>query len=93
LRLAFFAGEQQLDITATVAIEPALNDVARRTAHWIAGFYRDVIVDDTVGTIVLRSGYHDEAGLLAIWATALANERLLERAGDGRGAALATLAR
>jgi len=86
-------GEQQLDITAIVAIDPALRDVARQAAHWISGFYRDVQVDDTDATIVLRSGYHNEAGLLAIWAAALANEHLLERATHRRAAAVAALAR
>ena len=82
-----------MDITATVAIDPALNDVSRLTALWIAGFYRDVVVEETVETIILRSRHHDEVDLLTIWTTALANERLLERARDGRTAALTALSR
>ena len=74
------------------AIDDGARAIAASAAQWIIGFTPQVQATLTDTGVRLESDQHDDIGLAAIWAAALANEASHQRAQAQRVAAYRMLA-
>lgn len=77
---------------AQFAVDAGARDIAARAAQWINGFTPQVQATLTETGVRLESNQHEDIGLAAIWAAALANEASHQRAQAQRVAAYRMLA-